>query len=297
MTRDSGGFPLDEAFQLLRTRIPEPPDFLLVLGSGLGGMVEMVRGAVPVPFGEIPGLPEARVTGHDGRFVSGKVEGRAVLVQQGRYHFYEGHSEEVVAAPVRLAARLGARTAIFTNAAGGVASELRPGSIFLLDDHLNLMGRNPLLGRVPEGVQRFPDMSAPYDPDLQELALEIARHKGIPLFRGTYAAVLGPSYETPAEVRAIRAAGAQAVGMSTVPEVTTARALGMRVLAFSLVTNRAAGLGSGPLDHRAVLEMGRAAGRRLGDLVRAVLARLPEEVRTGGSAGPGGSAGTGGIAT
>lgn len=273
------GFPMAEALRVLRERIPEPPKILLVLGSGLGGLAEVVHDAVSVQFGEIPGLPGAGVVGHEGRFVSGRVEGRAVLVQQGRFHFYEDHPEGIVAAPVRLAAGLGVSTAIFTNAAGGVAPDLGPGSILLLDDHLNLMGRSPLLGRVLEGEERFPDMSRPYDPALQELALEVARERGIPLARGTYAAVLGPSYETPAEVRAIRAAGAHAVGMSTVPEVTVARALGMRVLAFSLITNRAAGLGSEPLDHREVLEIGEAAGGRLRELVKAILARWPEESR------------------
>jgi purine-nucleoside phosphorylase len=270
------GFHLDDALRVLRERIPEPPEILLVLGSGLGGLVEVVEGAVPVPFGEVPGLPRAGVAGHEGRFVAGRVEGRAVLVQQGRFHFYEDHPDGVVGAPVRLAARLGATAAIFTNAAGGVSPELDPGSILLLDDHLNLLWRNPLLGPVLEGEERFPDMSAPYDPALQALALEVARERGIPMTRGTYAGVLGPSYETPAEVRALGAAGAHAVGMSTVPEVTVARALGLKVLAFSLITNRAAGLSPEPLDHREVLEIGKAAGGRLQAVIQGVLARWPE---------------------
>jgi purine-nucleoside phosphorylase len=268
------GFPLEGALRVLRERLPEPPEILLVLGSGLGGLAQLVQGAVTVPFGEIPGLPLAGVAGHEGRFVAGRVEGRAVLVQQGRFHFYEDHPEGVVGAPVRLAARLGATAAIFTNAAGGISPELGPGSILLLDDHVNLLWRNPLLGPVRQGEERFPDMSAPYDPALQALALEVARDRGVPLARGSYAAVLGPSYETPAEVRALRAAGAHAVGMSTVPEVTVARALGLKVLAFSLITNRAAGLSPEPLDHREVLETGKAAGGRLQELILGVMARL-----------------------
>jgi purine-nucleoside phosphorylase len=269
-----GGFPLDHALGVLRERLSEPPEILLVLGSGLGGLVRLVQGAVTVPFGEIPGLPRAGVAGHEGRFVAGRVEGRAVLVQQGRFHLYEDHPDGVVGAPVRLAAGLGATAAIFTNAAGGISRELGPGSILLLDDHLNLLWRNPLFGPALEGEERFPDMSAPYDPALQALALEVARDRGIPLTRGTYGAVLGPSYETPAEVRALRAAGAHAVGMSTVPEVTVARALGLRVLAFSLITNRAAGLSLAPLDHQEVLEIGKVAGGRLLELIQGVMSRL-----------------------
>lgn len=273
----SFGFPMKEALQLLRERIPEAPEVFLVLGSGLGGLVEAVQEAISVPFADVPGLPGSGVAGHTGRLVAGMVGGRRVLVQEGRYHFYEGYPSEVVAAPVRLAARLGAATVLLTNAAGGVAPDLGPGSILLLDDHIDLMGRSPLRGPVLDREERFPDMSAPYDRGLQELALETALANGIPLRRGTYAGVLGPSYETPAEVRALRAAGADAVGMSTIPEATVARALGMRVLAFSLVTNPAAGLGAGPLSHEEVLETGRVAGRRLKDLVEAIILRLPRD--------------------
>ena len=314
----AGGLSLDAALRALRERIPEPPEILLVLGSGLGEMVEVVRDAVTVGFSEIPGFPEAGVAGHQGRFVAGRVEGRWVLVQQGRFHFYEGHPPEVVTAPVCLAAQLGVTGAIFTNAAGGLAPELGPGSILLLDDHLDLMGchghhhlnlmgrhgdhhlnlmgchghhqfnrsrRHPLPGPVQEGGEQLSDMRAPYDFRLQELALEVALEMRIPLSRGIYAGVSGPSYETRAEVRAIRAAGAHAVGMSTVPEVTMARALGLRVLAFSLITNRAAGLGVGLLDHQEVLDVGKAAGGRLQALVQAILAGWPGGDRPSGPFG------------
>jgi purine-nucleoside phosphorylase len=206
--------------------------------------------------------------------VSGHVEGIWVLFQAGRFHFYEGHDPAVVVAPVRLAARLGAQTVILTNAAGSVKPELEPGSIMLLEDHLNLMSRSPLSGPVEEGEERFPDMSAPYDAGLQDLATELAGERGIPLSRGVYAAILGPSYETPAEVRFLRGAGADAVGMSTVPEAIAARALGMRILAFSLITNHAAGMATEPLHHEEVLEMGRVAGGRLRELIYLVLGRL-----------------------
>jgi purine-nucleoside phosphorylase len=265
---------MQDALDLLLERIPEKPEVLLVLGSGLSDLAEGVSQGVSIPFDEIPGFPEPGVAGHAGRLVSGRVGGKWVLFQAGRFHFYEGLSSEVVVAPVRLAAHLGVRTVILTNAAGGIAPELGPGSLLLLDDHINLMGRSPLAGPVVEGEESFPDMSAPYDPELQSLALDLARERGIPLSRGSYAAVLGPSYETPAEIRFLKVAGADAVGMSTVPEAITARALGMRVLAFSLITNHAAGLGSAPLHHDEVLEMGRVAGGQLKELIRALLPRL-----------------------
>jgi purine-nucleoside phosphorylase len=214
------------------------------------------------------------VAGHEGRIVFGEVEGKATLIQAGRFHYYEGHGGGVVEGPVRLAARLGAGTAIFTNAAGGIAPHLGPGSILLLNDHINLMGRSPLLGPVRSGEVRFPDMSLPYDRELQRLAREAALEKSISLETGVYAALLGPSYETPAEIRFLRGAGADAVGMSTVPEVITARALGMRVLGFSLITNVAAGLGSGHLGHGEVLETGRSLGGGLMELIRALLRRI-----------------------
>ena len=269
------GFPMEEALAALRKRVPEQPEVFLVLGSGLSGLADGVSSGVSIPIHEIPGFPEPGVVGHAGRLVSGRVEGRSVLIQAGRFHFYEGHDPGVVVAPVRLASQLGAGTVILTNAAGSLSSDLMPGSILLLDDHINLMGRSPLAGPVQEGEERFPDMSAPYDTKLRRLAGELAGELGIPLSNGTYAAVLGPTYETPAEIRFLRTAGADAVGMSTVPEAITARALGMRVLAFSLITNHAAGLGPETLNHDEVLEVGRMAGGLLGKLIRSVLSRLP----------------------
>jgi purine-nucleoside phosphorylase len=261
---------------MLGERLPERPEIFLVLGSGLGRLEEEVVQPTVVPFGRIPGFPSAGVAGHAGRLVGGRVEGRRVLLQAGRFHLYEGHPSEVVLAPVRLAAALGAHTLILTNAAGGIHPQLGPGSVLLLDDQINLMFRSPLAGPVHPPEARFPDMSAPYDAGLQRLATEAAREVGIPLPRGTYAAVLGPSYETPAEVRFLRWAGADAVGMSTVPEATVAHALGMRVVAFSLVSNAASGLG-GTLSHAEVLRAGGEAGGRLASLVRALIRRIPPE--------------------
>jgi len=266
-------FPFQKALTFLRDRFRGKPEVFLVLGSGLNGLAEAVTEESAVSLREVPGFPDVGVAGHAGRLLIGRLEGKRVLLQAGRFHLYEGHPADVVVAPVRLAAALGAKTVILTNAAGGIGEGLVPGSIMLLDDHLDLTGRSPLSGPVLEEEARFPDLSAPYDRALQEQVLRVAAELRIRLFRGTYAAVLGPSYETPAEVRFLERIGASAVGMSTVPEAITARALGLRVLGFSLITNRAAGLGNGPLDHVEVLEVGKAAGGQLERLIRAFLRR------------------------
>ena len=273
--RQPKGFPLDEAVRAVQERIKGVPEVFLVLGSGLGDLAQGVEGAVTIPLQDVPGFPRVGVEGHSGQLVFGVLAGRRVLLQAGRFHFYEGHPPDVVVAPVRMAAGLGAHTVILTNAAGGIAEGLDPGSIMLLDDHLNLMGRNPLTGPVQGSEIRFPDMSRTYDPALREKAAKVALETGIKLKRGIYAAVLGPSYETPAEIRFLQLAGAHAVGMSTVPETITARALGLRVAAFSLITNKAAGLGDQPLDHQEVLDVGKAAGGRLKRLLLALIRNLP----------------------
>lgn len=258
----------------LRERIGTPPEVMVVLGSGLGGLASAVEEPVEVPFQELPGFPAPGVAGHAGRFVSGSIAGRRVLLQAGRYHVYEGHPPATVVRPVRVAASLGARILVVTNAAGGLDLRLTPGTLLLLDDMINFQFRSALAGERLPGEIRFPDMSAPFDPSLQRLALDEAARQGMELPRGTYVAVTGPSYETPAEVRMLARLGAHAVGMSTVLEVTAARARGMRVLGFSLVTNPGAGLLPGALDHDEVLEVGRAAAARLESLVRGILGGL-----------------------
>ena len=259
----------------LAGRIDSLPDVFIVLGSGLGAVEQRVEDPVTVPFGDLAGMPVSAIEGHAGRFVAGRMGGVAVLVASGRFHAYEGHGMDVVALPVRVAALLGATTLVVTNAAGGIREDLRPGDLVLIQDHLNLMFRNPLVGDVRDGEVRFPDMSAPYDPELAALAHTAAGHLGIPLAGGVYAAVLGPSYETAAEVRMLSRMGADVVGMSTVPEVVVARARGMRCLAFSMVTNRATGLSAEPLGHDEVLSVGRKAGGRLADLITEVVGSLP----------------------
>lgn len=251
------------------------PRVAIVLGSGLGFLADEVGGAVRIPYSQIPGFPQPTVAGHKGELVAGALEGTPVVVQSGRFHLYEGHPPGVAALPVRVFAGLGVRTLIVTNAAGGLRSTFRPGTLMLIADHINLMFRNPLIGPVEEGEERFPDMSDPYDRELRALAREVARTAKIELEEGVYVGLLGPSYETPAEVRMLQRLGADAVGMSTVPEVIVARARGIRCLGFSIVTNPAAGLSAAKLSHEEVLEASEKVAGQLGRLIKGVLRKLP----------------------
>jgi purine-nucleoside phosphorylase len=253
---------------------PRRPRVAIVLGSGLGFLADEVGDAVRIPYADIPGFPQPGVAGHKGELVAGTLAGVSVLVQSGRFHLYEGHAPATTGLPVRVFAQLGVRTLIATNAAGGVRQDLRPPALMLITDHINLSGKNPLVGAALAGEQRFPDMSAAYDPELHALAQAAARELAIPLAEGVYCALLGPSYETPAEIRMLQRLGVDAVGMSTVPEVIVARACGMRCVALSIITNAAAGLGA-PLDHAEVLEMGARVAGQLGSLIKALVRRLP----------------------
>lgn len=250
------------------------PVAAIVLGSGLGRLVERLEERQELPYREIPGFPEPGVEGHAGMLVSGSLNGRALLCQSGRFHAYEGHPAGLLALPIRLFATLGIRTLLLTNAAGGIRRALLPGSLMLLADQINLTFRNPLIGRVRPGEGRFPDLSAPYDVELAGWARAVAREARLSLEEGVYAGVAGPSYETPAEIRMLARMGADAVGMSTVLEVVTARALGMRVLGVSVITNHAAGISATPLSHAEVMAAARAAGERLEGLIGGVVARL-----------------------
>jgi purine-nucleoside phosphorylase len=246
---------------------PRRPAVAIVLGSGLGGLADRIGDAVRIPYADIPGFPPPTVEGHKGELVAGTLAGTPVVAQCGRFHLYEGHDAATAALPVRVFAALGVRTLVVTNAAGGVRRGFAAGTLMLITDHLNLTGRNPLVGEVLAGETRFPDMTAPYDPGLQALAREGAAALGLRLEEGVYAGLLGPTYETPAEVRWLERAGADAVGMSTVTEVIAARARGLRCLGFSLVTNPGAGLSPNPLSHAEVME---TAARSGGDLARLV---------------------------
>jgi purine-nucleoside phosphorylase len=275
--RDGRVAMIEAAVQAVAQRIKgREPQVGIVLGSGLGHLADEVQRPVRVPYADIPGFPQPGVVGHKGELVAGTLEGVPVLVQSGRFHLYEGHAAEVAGLPVRVFARLGIRTLIVTNAAGGVRPTFRPGTLMLIADHVNLMFRNPLIGPVLEGEERFPDMSTPYDADLRALAREAAREAGIALEEGVYVGLLGPSFETPAEIRMLQRLGIDAVGMSTVPEVIVARARGLRCLGFSSITNLAAGISPTALSHQEVLEVGRVVGQALATIVRGVVRRLAE---------------------
>jgi len=242
------------------------PEVGLVLGSGLGPLVEEVDAILSVPYEEISGLPVSTVPGHAGRFVFGRLAGRRVIVAQGRVHLYEGCSAEEVTAGVRFMATLGVRRVILTNAAGTLHPDFAPGTWMMLSDHLNLTGTSPLLGGA-----HFVDMSAVYSPAWREQFRTVAAEEKIALHEGVYAGLLGPQYETPAEVRMLRTVGADAVGMSTVLEAIQARALGLEVAGFSCLTNWAAGLSGQSLDHHEVLETGRMAAEQMMRILRRAL--------------------------
>lgn len=250
------------------------PRVAIILGSGLGELANRIERATNIPYADIPGFPTSTVVGHAGRLVAGSMESCDVIALSGRFHLYEGHSAATAGLPVRVAHALGARVLFVSNAAGGVRDTLRPGDLMIIDDHINLMWRNPLIGPVVDGDERFPDMSAPYDRELLSMLREVALDAGIPVTDGVYAAMLGPSYETPAEVRMLRWMGADAVGMSTVPEVLAARAIGMRVAGVSCITNHAAGMTDQPLSHREVLEIGERVQESFERLVRGFVARV-----------------------
>jgi purine-nucleoside phosphorylase len=265
--------PIDGAADVLRERFStRRPRVAVVLGSGLGDLARCLVDAVSVPFASLPGFPAATVAGHEGAFITGRAGGRDLLVQAGRLHRYEGHAPAVAALPVRVLARLGVTTVLLTNAAGGLRPEFVPGTLMLVADQVNLTFGNPLTGAVRAGEERFPDMSDPFDPGLRELARAVARRQGRALAEGVYAGVTGPSYETAAEIRMLRRLGADAVGMSMVHEVVAARALGLRCLGLSTITNLAAGLSRERLTHEEVLEAGRQAKDGVWDLIEGVIA-------------------------
>jgi purine-nucleoside phosphorylase len=263
------------AADVVRRRIGDNvPAVAIVLGSGLGGLADEISAVAKIPYGDVPGFPAATVAGHAGALIAGTLAGRFVLAFAGRFHVYEGHDVRLAAFPARVAHALGAKTLIVSNAAGGVNRLWQPSDLMLIRDHINLMFRNPLIGAVEPGDTRFPDMSAPYDDSLADLARGVAKDERILLREGVYAGLLGPAYETAAEVRMLEFLGADAVGMSTVPEVIVARAIGMRVLGFSCITNLACGLTNTPITHADVLEATSRAAATFQRLVKGVVARL-----------------------
>jgi purine-nucleoside phosphorylase len=270
----SSGSTVSLAAEAVRSQLgSRRPEVAIVLGSGLGHLADRATDAVRIGYEHIPGFPLPTVQGHAGMLVAGQVAGRPVMLQSGRFHMYEGHDAQLSALPVRVFAELGIRLLIVTNAAGGIRRSFTPGTLMLISDHLNLTGRNPLMGHALAGEERFPDMSEAYDAGLRGLAREVARLGGIPVEEGVYAGLLGPNYETPAEVRMLEKLGADAVGMSTVIEVIAARARGMRCFGVSTITNLAAGVSPHALSHSEVMETARMVERQLGELVEGVVAR------------------------
>jgi purine-nucleoside phosphorylase len=276
-----GGGPLDlrsqaaKAAAAIRDRVGDlEPAVGLVLGSGLGSLGDEFESAVRIPYEELPHWPQVGVVGHSGTLVAGVLEGVPAVALKGRAHLYEGHAPGPATLPVRVLAELGVRALFVSNAAGAIHPTFRPGDLMLISDHLNLMGLNPLTGQVVEGDVRFPDMSDAYDSKLRELVRETALAEDVPLHEGVYAGLLGPSYETPAEIRMLERLGADAVGMSTVPEVIVARAMGLRCFGVSCLTNYAAGITSEPLRHDGVMETTERVGARFRGLIRAVIGRI-----------------------
>ncbi len=262
------------AADVLREHAPGfAPRLGIVLGSGLGGLADALDGAVAVPYAEIPGFPTSTVAGHAGRFVLGTLEGVSVACMQGRFHLYEGHPPAVIKLPVRTFAALGVEALLLTNAAGSLRPEVGPGRLMLIADHLNWMWTNPLLGPNDDAWgERFVGLEDAYDPGLRARLRALAADLGIPLAEGVYCALLGPLFETPAEIRAYRVLGADAVGMSTVPEVIVARHAGIPVAAISAITNLAVGLSAEPIDHEQTLRGAALAASDLTRLVRAFVA-------------------------
>ncbi|HXG68732.1 MAG TPA: purine-nucleoside phosphorylase [Blastocatellia bacterium] len=248
------------------------PRVLVVLGSGLGGVADAITDAVKIPYAEIPHFVRSTIEGHEGTLIVGSCNGIDVAAMKGRFHFYEGYSMEEVTLPVRTFAVMGVKSLILTNAAGGTAPHLSPGSLMVITDHINMMGDNPLRGANDERFgPRFPDMTHVYADDYIAVVHEVAREMGITLAEGVYLALRGPSYETPAEVRVMRKLGGDALGMSTVPEAIVARHCGMRVLAISCITNIAAGLTTQEINHEEVMEVGARAGKTLSELIVRVI--------------------------
>jgi purine-nucleoside phosphorylase len=266
---------VEEAAASLRSRCGPLPETAIVLGSGLGDFADTLLDAIATPYGDIPHWPASKIVGHAGRLVVGSVAGKRVAALSGRVHYYEGHDLGTVVFPVRVMGRLGVNRVILTNAAGGVNTGFAQGALMVIDDHINLLGSNPLVGPNDDRFgPRFPDMSEVYSARLRAVADEAARARRVPVSHGVYVAVHGPSYETPAEIRAFRALGADAVGMSTVPEAIAARHMGLEVLGISCITNMAAGVLPQPLVHEEVMETARRVRGSFIALLEGIIERL-----------------------
>ncbi len=269
---------IDKAVSVIQNRITPIPEVGLILGTGLGDLAESVKPAEIIPYSDIPHWPKSTIQGHKGRLVIGTLEGKPVFIMQGRAHYYEGYSMPIIGFPVRVMVRLGIKTLIVTNAAGAINSEYQPGDIMLIRDHISLIamgGLNPLRGpNIDEFGERFPDMSQPYDLDLLKLAYQVAVEKKIDTQKGVYVCLAGPSFETPADLRFLKVIGADAVGMSTVPEVIIARHARLKVLGISGISNKANLDGSTITTHEEVLEAGKQLVPKLDAVIRGVLRQI-----------------------
>lgn len=269
----------DKAAQFILAKTALRPQVAIVLGSGLGAFADELTDAVKIPFGDIPNFPKSTAEGHAGKLVIGKVDGIPLAAMQGRVHFYEGYNMDAVVFPLRVLGRMGIKAAILTNAGGGISSKLEQGCLVVLNDHINMMGTNPLIGpNDPRYGLRFFDMTYAYDREYRQWTLAEGRRLKVNIHEGVYLAVTGPSYETPAEIRAFRTMGADVVGMSTVPEVIAARHMNIKILAISCVTNLAAGTTDQILDHKEVLEVGERIRGHFVALLKSVIPKLAADV-------------------
>jgi purine-nucleoside phosphorylase len=267
--------PYREALEYIQAKLDRKPTVGLILGSGLGVLADEIEDPLKIPYHDIPGFPQSTVEGHVGQLVIGKLEEKNVIAMQGRFHYYEGYSLDLVTLPVRLMKKLGVEQLIVTNAAGGINTDFSPGNLMIIEDHLNLTSQNPLRGPNDNdfGV-RFPDMSQAYKKELRELAFQVAEEHQVQLQKGVYVGLTGPSYETPAEIRMLRKLGADAVGMSTVPEVIVAAHSGVKVLGISCITNMASGIFKQPLSHEEVMETAELAKSTFLSLVKGVVSKM-----------------------
>jgi purine-nucleoside phosphorylase len=265
----------EHAARIIRSRTTETPRIAIILGSGLGAFADDFENAVSIPYEDITGFPRSTAAGHAGRLVIGKIDQVPLMAMQGRVHFYEGYSLEQVTFPIRVFKLLGIKTLILTNASGGVNVQFSQGALMIISDHLNLLGDNPLRGSNDTRFgPRFPDMTAVYSPELQEIVIEEAKALNVEVRRGIYAALAGPSYETPAEIHLMRTLGADAVGMSTVPEAIVARHMDLEVLGISCITNMAAGISDEPINHDDVMATGDRVRETFTQLLRKVVGRI-----------------------
>lgn len=263
---------LNETVEYLKNKIPDRPEIGLILGSGLGVMAEEIEEKVSIAYNDIPHFPTSTVEGHASQLIVGKLMGKKVITMQGRFHFYEGYSLEEVTYPIKVMKKLGVNILLVTNAAGGINIDFKPADLMLIEDHINLTGQNPLIGpNDPDMGPRFPDMSEAYNMELRNIAQDVARQQGVELRKGVYVGLTGPTYETPAEIKFLRTIGADATGMSTVPEVIIANHLDMKILGISCITNMAAGVLNQRLSHEEVVEVGNQVREKFSRLIKGII--------------------------